>query len=524
MRTEAGTTIDYKAFPVLYVDDETDNLRSFELTFRREFSVVTTANGADALEVLATRPIAVVLSDHRMPGITGTDLLARVRELVPATVRLLVTAYGDASTLAQAINHGCIYRYIPKPWDVDEMREIVRQAIELYALEAQRRDLVTELHALHRATQGIVRHRDPSQMLDLGLRTIVSDFGFDAASLFVAADSGRGVRLRSAYPRPEMGDEALEGVQFVREKDSGSGVLAILDSGASVLVEADRVCELERSVRDFITDLAAQEVLIVPLLGRRGLLGAIAVDNRRGGRGFGVTETEILESLSSQLAIAFENALLIGDLRNDAARTSGAEALVIGEALGASLIRELCGPLLSADKGDCLSTIVATARSACEGFGLMLEGQRPARCDLVSLMDVARNCVSELTAERRVAIELERGSLPKVDALPGRLLQLLIHVLELSVQNAEPGTVVVSLDLTDDARAIVVSASVCWSPAVGSVAVPEWETGLMRLTACEALARELGGTIEIEPKAKPATLRLTIPLTPANTSDTAGTP
>ncbi len=107
--------IDYRAYPLLYVDDEPENLRVFELTFRREFEVVTATSGEEGLERLMTGRFAVVLSDHKMPGMSGVDFLGRVNEIAPETVRMLVTAYGSADTLAHAINDGSIYRYIAKP-------------------------------------------------------------------------------------------------------------------------------------------------------------------------------------------------------------------------------------------------------------------------------------------------------------------------------------------------------------------------------------------------------------------------
>jgi len=115
---------DYREYPVLYVDDEPENLRIFELTFRRDFAITTADSGEEGLEILSRQPIAVVLSDHRMPGMTGTEFLARVAELDPKTVRIMVTAYGDSETLESAINTGSIYRYIPKPWTPEDVRAV----------------------------------------------------------------------------------------------------------------------------------------------------------------------------------------------------------------------------------------------------------------------------------------------------------------------------------------------------------------------------------------------------------------
>mgnify|MGYP003519331082 FL=1 len=94
--------LDYREYPILFVDDEIENTRIFELTFRRDYQIRVARSGEEALQILHEHPAAVVLSDHRMDGMSGVDLLAKVREVDPKTVRILVTAYGDASTLSEA--------------------------------------------------------------------------------------------------------------------------------------------------------------------------------------------------------------------------------------------------------------------------------------------------------------------------------------------------------------------------------------------------------------------------------------
>jgi response regulator RpfG family c-di-GMP phosphodiesterase len=158
--------LDYREYPVLYVDDEPENLRIFELGFRREFSIITAASGEEGLRILNERPVALVLSDHRMPGMTGVDFLTRVRELDPKTIRVLVTAYGDAETLSVAINDGSIYRYVPKPWEADEMRLTLKRSIEVYALDREREGLVRELTAVNQIAQTINQELDLEPLLE----------------------------------------------------------------------------------------------------------------------------------------------------------------------------------------------------------------------------------------------------------------------------------------------------------------------------------------------------------------------
>ncbi len=121
--------------PILYVDDESPNIVVFESTFGEEFEIVCASSGEQALELLDRMPIAVLLADQRMPGMTGIDLCERVREWHPGVVRILVTAYSDQRTAIDAINRGGLHRYLTKPWDVWEVRQILAEAVTRVQLE-----------------------------------------------------------------------------------------------------------------------------------------------------------------------------------------------------------------------------------------------------------------------------------------------------------------------------------------------------------------------------------------------------
>jgi len=125
---------------ILYVDDDHANLVVFEAAMRRHFTVITAPDGAKALEILASRDVAVLLSDQRMPGMTGVELLARARTEFPDPVRILVTAYSNLDEAIAGINQGDIRRYVRKPWNLDELRATLRDAIEVFNT---RRDLAT---------------------------------------------------------------------------------------------------------------------------------------------------------------------------------------------------------------------------------------------------------------------------------------------------------------------------------------------------------------------------------------------
>jgi signal transduction histidine kinase len=130
---------------LLVVDDEPEVLRSVHDLFRREFRVLTFEHGGEAIKALETTEAPVILSDQRMPGMTGVDLLREVKRLRPETTRLLFTGYADIKAVIDAINEGHVFRYITKPWDPEEMVAVVRQAVEHHDLIVERRCLIAEL-------------------------------------------------------------------------------------------------------------------------------------------------------------------------------------------------------------------------------------------------------------------------------------------------------------------------------------------------------------------------------------------
>lgn len=114
MATEA---LDYNRFAILVVDDERDNLDAFRFNFQRMFSLHLAEGGDEALEIIKAHDIAVVVTDQRMPKMTGLELLRKIREVRPDAVGIIMTAFTDVDVLVEAINLGHIYRYVTKPWD-----------------------------------------------------------------------------------------------------------------------------------------------------------------------------------------------------------------------------------------------------------------------------------------------------------------------------------------------------------------------------------------------------------------------
>ena len=131
--------------PVLIVDDEPEILFSLRGLLRREYDLHTANSGAEALEVLHRQPIQVIMTDQRMPEMTGVELLRRARGECPQAIRIVFTGYADIKAVIDAINQGQIYRYLTKPWDPDELLAVLRQACDHYEQIAERRRLLLDL-------------------------------------------------------------------------------------------------------------------------------------------------------------------------------------------------------------------------------------------------------------------------------------------------------------------------------------------------------------------------------------------
>lgn len=136
-----------KRHKVLVVDDEKDILRTLTLTFEEDYDVFTARSGIEALGVLERHDIALVIADQRMPEMTGVELLQKAIQLRPQAIRIILTGYTDTAALVQAINKGHIYQYVTKPWDRQELRIVVRRALDSYELGMENERLLQELQA-----------------------------------------------------------------------------------------------------------------------------------------------------------------------------------------------------------------------------------------------------------------------------------------------------------------------------------------------------------------------------------------
>lgn len=144
---------------VLYVDDEENNLVAFKAAFRRNFTVFTAISAAEGQKVLAENEIHVLITDQRMPGTLGTELLAQAVKDYPDQIRILLTGFSDIEAIKDAINRGQIYHYLQKPWKDDELKETIENAYKIYHLKKKQQELSQQLLTTNEQLEFMLRQK-----------------------------------------------------------------------------------------------------------------------------------------------------------------------------------------------------------------------------------------------------------------------------------------------------------------------------------------------------------------------------
>jgi DNA-binding NtrC family response regulator len=149
------------SYKILIVDDEPANLRTLARLFREDYEVLTAPSGDEALALLGHHDVALLITDQRMPGMTGIELLKKTVPLRPRMVRIILTGYTDVDALVEAINCGQVYRYVAKPWNNDELRLTVKRALEHFESNKRSSELDSTIQRL------VARIRDIQQLATL---------------------------------------------------------------------------------------------------------------------------------------------------------------------------------------------------------------------------------------------------------------------------------------------------------------------------------------------------------------------
>lgn len=233
---------------VLFVDDDEENLLVAEAVCSEDFTVLVARSGAEALSLMRSHEVGVIISDQRMPEMTGVELLEKVQAEFPDTVRLLVTAYSDISAAIDSINRGQVRRYLRKPWEPEELKAEIGDALERYLTqrrvrELERRLIQTErVYALGIVAAGIGHElRNPISWISTNLQHSLSELE-ELGNALRANDAPRaGAKvdeIRAALQDASMGAER------VAEIVSAIQLSMLRPAGESELVELEEVVHL----------------------------------------------------------------------------------------------------------------------------------------------------------------------------------------------------------------------------------------------------------------------------------------
>lgn len=142
---------------VLYIDDEPNNITSFKAAFRRTFTIYTAESAAEGREILEKEPIDVILSDQRMPKMTGIEFFQSILEVHPDPIRILITGYTDINAVIDAINVGQVYKYLTKPWNESDIKNSVEKAFEVVELRRKNKELTEKLIEANKKLEFLAR-------------------------------------------------------------------------------------------------------------------------------------------------------------------------------------------------------------------------------------------------------------------------------------------------------------------------------------------------------------------------------
>ncbi len=296
---------------ILIVDDEPDILDSLRLSLELDYDVLTAEGGEAGLALLEKQEVAVIISDQRMPKMTGVEFLEKAQEISPNSVRLMLTGFADFDAIVEAINKGQIYRYISKPWEPRDLEMDVRRAVEAYEMRVSLDRRVKELNTLCEIGAIVTSVLDSEQVVQKVLDAVVDTLGFDQSFLMLVDEDAGTLRCQGSAG---VSGEALEYVsqlEYDLDRDDVAVVLTVQEN-RSILVEdvedppvgVDREAVRRIGIRSFVT---------APLRFADRQIGALVADRSGAGERVGEHDRRLLLGFADQAAIAIENARLYGE-------------------------------------------------------------------------------------------------------------------------------------------------------------------------------------------------------------------
>jgi adenylate cyclase len=313
---------------LLVVDDEPDNLDLLYRTFHREFKVLRAANGPTALDILAQEgDVAVIISDQRMPLMSGTEFLSLTATQYPDIIRIILTGYTDVEDLVEAINSGKVFKYVTKPWDDDELRTVVRQAVDTHnVLQARTRELRRSLRQeslLNVVTNTIRSALSYRQILQTLGDTVGQMFDVDACVVRPLEDGNLDdewcvfVGAKATLP---LGKEDALSRKLSETLWETRDVQVIQD----VAIDDRFQQETPPLPRRVYAEIGIRSSLIVPLFCQQELMAILALHCWGQTRTWQDDEVQLLVTVADQAALALSQARTYEQMRSLAKR----EALI----------------------------------------------------------------------------------------------------------------------------------------------------------------------------------------------------
>lgn len=287
---------------LLVVDDEPDNLDLLYRTFYREFKVLRAENGPTALDILEKEgDVAVIISDQRMPMMSGTEFLSLTATKYPDIIRIILTGYTDVEDLVEAINAGKVFKYVTKPWSDIELRDVVKSAIDTHTLlrtrtEELRRTLQRE-SLLNAVTSTIRRALSYDEILQTIVETIGKNFGVSSAVVCPFRDGEMQENIFSYWNHTYSSQPNLASTIWATHQ-----VEVIPDVQVCDRIEEDPTRHAAYADADIYS------TLMVPLICQQELIAVLALHESGKSRVWQPDEVDLIHAVADQAALALSQA------------------------------------------------------------------------------------------------------------------------------------------------------------------------------------------------------------------------
>lgn len=315
---------------ILVVDDETDNLDLLYRTFYREYTVLRAESGAEALAILKEEgEVAVIISDQRMPSMSGTEFLSLTAREYPDIIRIILTGYTDVGDLVDAINAGKVFKYVTKPWDDEELKVLVRQAVDTHnVLKTRTQDLQRTLRQetlLNAITNTIRSAPSYRQILQTIVETVGHMFEVDCCIIRPFPGNPNAVtpfiyQSKDAVIAPEKQAYLLETVWAMQD------VMVLNDVASDPRLDTNPFAmgeeSLPPSTLQAFAEVQIASSVIVPLTAQQELVAVLALHQLNTVRQWQDDEVQLALMVADQAALALSQAYAYEQVRELARRES----------------------------------------------------------------------------------------------------------------------------------------------------------------------------------------------------------